>query len=59
MNKPFASPFNRYSFWLGLPLLLLAGGPLIESPFALIDRLGHFPLQVATAALGLALIAVL
>ena len=58
MNKPFASPFNRYSFWLGLPLLLLAGGPLIESPFALIDRLGHFPLQVAIASLGLALIAV-
>jgi hypothetical protein len=44
MYKPFASPFGRYTFWLGLPLLLIAGGPLIESPFALVDRLGHFPL---------------
>jgi hypothetical protein len=59
MYKPFASPFGRYTFWLGLPLLLIAGGPLIESPFALVDRLGHFPLQAAAIAIPLALVAFL
>jgi endonuclease/exonuclease/phosphatase (EEP) superfamily protein YafD len=58
MNRPFASPLGRYTFWLGLPLLLLAGGPLIDSPFALIDRLGHFPVQCAVAAFVLAIWAV-
>ena len=57
MNKPFASPFGRYTFWLGLPLLLIAGGPLIDSPFALLDRLGHFPLQVTVLAISLASVA--
>jgi endonuclease/exonuclease/phosphatase (EEP) superfamily protein YafD len=59
MYKPFASPFGRYTFWLGLPLLLIAAGPLMESPFALVDRLGHFPLQVTVMSLPLALVAFL
>ncbi len=59
MNRPFASPLGRYTFWLGIPLLLLAGGPLIDSPFALVDRLGHFPVQCAAASLLLVLVAVI
>ncbi len=59
MNNAFSSPVGRYTFWLGLPLLLLAGGPLIDSPFALVDRLGHFPLQITALAVPLVLVALL